>query len=356
MVLAILAAGVVLGVACDLLLPAAAPPAPVAAADRTSPPLDPLALERLAEQGRWRELWQAIPRHLLAGWPGWAALVLALATGLCWTAFLLQAIQIRSPRDYRLWTPLVAVLLGVLSVWPTMFLIFWQQHRWGLVESAELRDGLRFFLLGVGLREELAKFLAFLPLLPLIVRRRDELAALIVGGAVGVGFAMEENVGYIAASAGADVLGRLLTAAPFHMSLTGLVALAAYRACVWPRQCGAALVATAVIAVVAHGLYDAVLVIPALEDASLASGIILILAAYQFFRELRTLRLPKHDTVSLTANFLCCISTVAAVSFVCLAATAGWQFALDALAMGVVTQAIMAYVFLREMPDTLVSV
>jgi RsiW-degrading membrane proteinase PrsW (M82 family) len=280
----------------------------------------------------------------------------AVATGVCWLAFLLQAIQIRSRWDHRLWTPIAGLALGVLSIWPTLFLIYWQEHRWGIVESEELQGGLRFFLLGVGLREELSKLLCFLPLLPILVRRRDELGALLVAGSVGIGFSMEENVAYISQSVGVDTMGRLLTAGPFHMSLTGLLGLAAYRACVWPREWGPQFVAFAVLAVVAHGLYDAFIVIPALADFNLATSVIFILTVYQFFRELRNLRAVQRDTISLTANFLFCVSTVAAVTFVCLSALVGWQLAFDALAIGVVTQAVMVYLFLREMPETMVRV
>src|SRR5262245_35704155 len=124
-------------------------------------------------------------------WKHGGATTLAILTGVCWTAFAVQSIQPRSWRDGRLWLSLLAPALGVLSIWPLVFANFWQEHRWNLVESESLLPGLRFFILGVGLREELAKFLCFLPLLPWCVWRRDELAALLLAACVGIGFAME---------------------------------------------------------------------------------------------------------------------------------------------------------------------
>ncbi len=76
---------------------------------------------------------------------------LAVLTGACWLAFVLQAVQIRSPRDPRLWAPLAGVALGVLSVWPTVFLLLWQEQRWQIHESEDLVAGVRYFLAGVGL-------------------------------------------------------------------------------------------------------------------------------------------------------------------------------------------------------------
>ena len=249
------------------------------------------------------------------------------------------------------------VLLGVLSIWITVFLIFWQERRWGLATSQELTSGLRFFILGVGLREELAKFLCFLPLLPWCVRRRDELAALMLAGCVGIGFAMEENVTYIWGSVGSATLTRLLTPAPFHMAMTGLVGLAAYRACVWPKEWGPIFVATFGVVVLAHGLYDAFFSLSAIVEYAIVSMLIFVFLIYQFFRELRPERRAPHvESISLTGNFLFCVSTVAAATFVYLSAAAGWKAAGDVLVGSIVSESVMVYLFLREMPETMVTV
>jgi RsiW-degrading membrane proteinase PrsW (M82 family) len=215
---------------------------------------------------------------------------------------------------------------------------------------------LKYNILGIGLREETAKLLCFAPLLPWLVWRRDELSALISAGCVGIGFGMEENVGYIGSSLASGTLGRLLTATPFHMALTGLVGVAAYRGCRRPRQWAAPFAATFVAAVLAHGLYDAFLQLPTLKDYNMAAGVIFLLCVFQFFSELRPQLKRRNDCISLTANFLACVSLVAAANFIYLCAAIGWQPAATALAQGVAAQGIMVYLFLREMPERLVDV
>jgi len=66
---------------------------------------------------------------------------------------------------------------------------------WGLVESDQLVPGLRYNILGIGLREEFAKLCCLLPLMPLLLRQRSELAALLLSACVGLGFAIEEVEG-----------------------------------------------------------------------------------------------------------------------------------------------------------------
>lgn len=355
MSLGILVIGVVVGLAVDWAVPAwihadAESNVPSRGSDAWSD------LERLAAQSQWAAVWWGLPRAMIAQFvraPGLTAL--ALLTGASWLAFALQAVQIRSWRDQRLWAPLVALALGVLSVWPTLFFILWQEHGWGLVEGDSLAAGLRYNILGIGLREEVAKLMCFALLLPWLVWRGDELAALVSAGCVGIGFGMEENVGYISGTMATATLGRLLTATPAHMALTGLLGLAAYRACRWPRAWGPQFVATFGTIVIAHGMYDAFLQVPALKDYTIAAGTIFVLLVYQFFRELRPLQRRRSEPVSLTANFLACASLVAAATFIYLCAAIGWRPAGNVMAQGVLAQGVMIYLFLREMPESLVG-
>lgn len=309
-----------------------------------------------AQRGEWGQVFLAIPRSMMLGWTSLGTTSLALLTGLCWMMFLLQTIQPdREPR-FRVLACFVGLLLGVVSIWFTLFLLLYQEIGWGLEQSEELIPGIRFFVLGVGFREELSKLICFLPLLPWIVRQRDELAALIVAGCVGLGFAMEENVGYIFRSAGSGTLGRLLMPAPIHIALTGLVGLAAYRACRWPKEWGGQAVAVFLGAVLVHGAYDAFAALPALLEYNIVSYILFCLMQWQFFRELRELRTDRRELVSLSANFITCVALVAAATFVYLSAATGWRGALDIMFMSVLGQAMMVYLFLREMPESLVTV
>ena len=322
--------------------------------DQPQPQSSPL--DELARQGAWTELWWAIPQ---SEWqqsrrPG--PVVLAALTGCCWLIFILQALQLTGPRDPRLWLALVGVLLGVFSIWPTLFFIYWQEHAWNLQDSLNLIPGIRYYVLGVGLREETAKLICLLPVMPLLLRLRSELAALLVSGCVGIGFAFEENAGYFVSSGGSDAMGRYLTANPFHMMLTALVGLAVYRGLRNPRDWGPQAVGVFGLIVFGHGLYDAFIALPALAEYSLFGSIIFVLVVYQFFRELRSARSKRPDTVSLTANFLCGVSLVTAATFIYLSATIGCELAFNVLAQGVLGLAVMVYLFLREMPETMVRV
>jgi len=151
-------------------------------------------------------------------------------------------------------------------------------------------------------------------------------------------------------------MGRFLTANPFHMTLTGLIGLAIYRGLRSPKAWGPHALATFGLMVFAHGIYDAVLTIPMLVEYSIVGTIVFALVVYQFFHELRELRPTGGDTISLSANFLCGVSLLTAATFVYLSATLGCGAAFDGLASGVLGLAVMVYLFLREMPETLVRV
>lgn len=356
MCFAILALGFVAGLLVDWSVPAWHDPEAEPKVERPHDDEYSKASQQAA-RGEWSTLWWSLPRLLATSWqraPG--VTVLAALTGLCWLTFALQAIQIRSWRDHRLIAPIAAVSLGVLSIWPTFFFILWQEYAWGVEKSDTLVGGLRYFVLGVGLREEFAKLICFVPLLPWLVWRRDELAALVCAGCVGIGFGMEENVGYIGGTIATATLTRLMMPVPVHMALTGLIGLAAYRACRWPRAWGPQFLATFAAMVLAHGMYDSFGAVAALEQYSMGTFIIFVLLVFQFFRELRPHLTRRGEPVSLAANFLACVSMVAAATFIYLCAAIGWQKAGEVLGLSMVAQGIMVYLFLHEMPERIVDV
>ncbi|QDT00475.1 PrsW family glutamic-type intramembrane protease [Adhaeretor mobilis] len=313
-------------------------------------------IEGQARQGEWLDVFLAIPKAMVEGWRSRASIGLAFLVCGCWLAFSLQAIQTPNLHSLRSWACFVGIPLGVLSIWGTLFLLVWQEQFWGLTESEELVPGLRFFILGVGFREEFSKFVCFLPLLPFVLFSRDELAAFITAGCVGLGFALEENIGYFTREWATSTLGRMMTAAPLHMSLTALVGLAAYRACRWPKQWGAHFFGVLGAAILAHGLYDAFIVLPDLVEYNILASIIFILIVWQFFRELKELRKMRRESFSLSANFVICTSTVVAATLVVLSSWLGIHLAAKVLIPSLISQALMAYLFLREMPESLVTV
>jgi hypothetical protein len=60
--------------------------------------------------------------------------------------------------------------------------------------------------------------------------------------------------------------------------------------------------------------------------------------------------------VSLSATFLLGVTLLTATTFVYLSATLGMFVAMETLASSVASLAVMVYLFLREMPETLVRV
>ncbi len=291
--------------------------------------------ETLAERGEWWQLWWALPKAVYGRFDLLGPVVLSVVSGCCWFAFLWQAMKTPGLRTVRLWSALLAIGLGVLSIWPTHFFSLWQEHAWNLHDSDELVPGVRFYVLGVGLREELAKLLCVLPLMPILLRVRDELMAMLVSGCVGLGFAIAENIGYFAGTGGTAAMGRFLTANPFHFALTGLAGLMLYRVLRNPGGWGSYAAGVFGLLVFAHGLYDAFIALPALQEYALFSTIVFALVVYQFFHELRELRPKQDDTISLSANFLCGVSVLTAATFVYLSTTLGMTVAFDTLASGI---------------------
>jgi RsiW-degrading membrane proteinase PrsW (M82 family) len=352
MVLGILAAGAVVAMLVDGRFKDADLPA--AHGGQLDEAID--HLNQLAAADDWFNLWWSLPKVVFHRISFSAPAALAIFAGCWWFAFCWQAAQVRRSRDPLCWLLPLAVLLGGLSIWPTHFLSLWIEHRWNIHESDQLVEGLRYYIVGVGLPEEAAKLLCFLPLIPLLLLIRSDLAALMTAGCVGLGFAMAENINYFRSSRGMDALGRFLTANPAHIMLTGVAGLAAYRIARDPRGWGSNSLAMVALMVFAHGIYDATIAIPELAEIGVLGTIVFALVAYQFFRELRDLRSPRVETISLTATFLAGVSTVTAAMFIYVSGALGFQAACDITATQAISLSLMAYLFLREMPDTMVTV
>ena len=316
--------------------------------------LNPRIRRKIGElQGDWGEVLRQLT------WGAWyglerSAIVMAMLTGTFWFLFCLHAAQVPSWRSLRGWLCLAAVILGMISTIPTLLIVLYQQQAFGWEEADDIIGGIAYYVVGVGLREELCKLLLFLPLVPLLVRRRSELEMLVVAGCVGLGFALEENMGYFQASHSAIAVARYLTANFFHIAATGLAGLALCRAVWSPRTHGLAFLPVFLLIVVAHGMYDALLAVPGLNEYSLFALMIYVLLCYQFFRELRTHRSARREPITLTANFLFGISSIAAITCIHLTATQGLEFAYQVVGHEILSMAVVAYVFLREMPETMV--
>lgn len=212
---------------------------------------------------------------------------------------------------------LLAVLLGIFSAVLTLFAVIVQENVFEtLTESRELIPGLIYFIAGVGLREEALKLICFLPLVPILLRRRNEMEALVVASMVGLGFALEENLGYYQryADAGDVAVGRFLTANFLHMAMTGLIGFACFRMFRFPKTYWEEFLATFLIVVTAHGFYNAVLSLPAFAGMSLFSIIILAMLAYRFFAVSGTLSMTGSHQISPLGIFTIGTACIVGVS------------------------------------------
>ncbi len=200
-----------------------------------------------------------------------------------------------------------AIGLGVLSTVVTVYVVFLQEHVYGWLHDTpeDLMGGLIYCVAGIGLREELIKLLFFIPLVPWLRRRGNEMEVLVVASFVGLGFALEENINYFMADRGGSVVGRFLTANFFHVCLTGLIGYAFYRMVRYPKRLWEGFLTTFLLMVAAHGAYDAFLMLDDLaEYAGLGSLIIMALLAYRYFGVSDTLKWTGSQQISPLGIFV----------------------------------------------------
>ena len=309
----------------------------------------------LVRQGRWWDLFWRIPSTMAERLDDLPAVGLATVAAVAWWLFAVQAGQCCHAGGGRWWLTVAALGLGVLSIWPTTFLNYYMEHTWHLQPSEELVAGIRFYVVSVGLREELSKLLLLLPLAPFLWRRGNRLEILIVAACVGLGFAFFENIGYFSRSGQTSSMGRFLTANFFHMAATAIVGVHVLTGLPAGLKDGLAGVlnglAVFLVVVFAHGLYDAGIAVPQLAEFYLLPSLVYIFLAYQFFHELRQLRQPAGPEFSLTATFVIGLSLLASITFVMIATRGGWRAAGDVLVADVTALGGMVYLFLREIPN-----
>lgn len=209
---------------------------------------DPASDDVAAAAGDWQGMlmlsWAGLKDSLRH--PEW--IVMSAMAGLIW--FLV--IHMGACVPVRLWwRGLLGFVLGVLSIPLTLFLITVERNWFGVQSSFDNPD-IIYCISGIGLREEAAKLLLFVPML-FLLRKAQPAHVLAVSASVGLGFAIEENVNWFVM--GNDVWGRFLTANFLHFALTGLTGLALWQAVrnsKWLPHFAWIFVG----AVMYHGLYD----------------------------------------------------------------------------------------------------
>jgi protease PrsW len=273
-------------------------------------------------------------------WP----VALALLAAILWFTIAARLGRIGDPERGRPLLYVVAFVLGIASIYPTLLLITVEESIFAFrVLEQPIPDAI-YYVFGVGLREELCKLLLFLPLLPVLKRRGSRIEAMTCGALVGLGFAAEENISYFHMAAGA-ALARFLTANFLHMSLTALVALSVFdasRGRSTPRDRFDVLFP---LMVVIHGAYDFFL---STNGLSLLSMLLFIFVSRQFLRQLLIASSAEEEQGALrlliTSMFL-----LTGVSYVYATTLAGPLVAVQLIALGFLGVIIVIFMFVREL-------
>ena len=300
----------------------------------------------------WRGILDGVPRAQIASYEANLVIVTAIV-GLAWTFFLGHLGELPGVFSKASLLCLCAIGLGALSTVPTVYLVIWEEDIHHFVAGADPAHIFAYNIGGVAAREELCKLLFFLPLLPFLIRRANELEVLIVASFVGLGFAIEENCSYFMMSEATSAPGRFLTANFFHIALTGMNGLALSR--VFTR--GAAglneFLFILPVSILAHGSYDALLDLPGFEWGGYAATAVYAGFAMFYFKQVHPLRGNVRMTIGLTGAFIVCSSLMAATVIGFVMIDLGPAAGLAAILPELLGNAVLLFLFFREFDEKL---
>ncbi|MES2693884.1 MAG: hypothetical protein V4773_10460, partial [Verrucomicrobiota bacterium] len=106
------------------------------------------------------------------------------------------------------------------------------------------------------------------------------------------------------------------------------------------------------ITVIAHGLYDAFLNLPQLDNGFVSTGIYIGFCVY-YFRRVHALRENVRMTISLTGAFVFAISLLAAAMIIFQMSKLGAGAGVDVMFLEIVGSAILLFMFFREFNEPL---
>lgn len=315
----------------------------------------------------WIEACEPLDQHLTGGliqdvplqWRGlfwdhftnvpWLLVSFTVFAGLVWFVILVQHDQ----RDAWRWPKaLLPLLAGVLSVWPTLTILFWQEQVQGLKSGGPFPHDLWYYIIGVGMREEVCKLALFTPFLPWLLLNRVPGRALITGALVGLGFAIEENVQYYAEHGLSAAMSRLLTANFMHIAMTAITAHSLYRMVRSRFAEAGQFAATFAAIVLVHAFYDWLPGFePLHEEGGWLSFVILLVLASRFIDQLSLETEPRRSTFALRAVFtLGCALLIAGV-LVCSALNARSMAGVADAAKDCLAYIPIAFLYWRRFED-----
>jgi RsiW-degrading membrane proteinase PrsW (M82 family) len=297
--------------------------------------------------------WKRAAKWLALGWrPRFKlpSLVMTAVAALAWGFFCARLGKLGEKPLRRSIFYLVAFVLGVLSVVPTVCLIAVEEAQLRLVATGDATRDILFYVFGVGLREEASKLLLFAPLLVVLRKWGDKLDVLVCGAMVGLGFAAEENLGYLAGGDLHTGLGRFLTANFLHMAMTAILA-ASLDDFVSDREKHAAdFSRTTVMVVVMHGGYDFLLSHEEFGGAYFAMAVFFFLVK-MFLAAVDHARRKADRGLTLTQAFVLAVAVVTGTSAVYAVAAVGPAHGALVMTEGLLGVAILVYAFVRTLRE-----
>lgn len=317
---------------------------------RVADAAEPMTKYRLAVHERD---WKRAAKWLALGWrPRFTlpSMVMTSVAALAWGFFCARLGKLGESPLRRTLLYLAAFVLGVLSVVPTVCLIAVEEASLHLVETGDATRDILFFVFGVGLREEASKLLLFLPLLLVLRRWGDKLDVLVCGAMVGLGFAAEENLGYLAGGDLHTGLGRFLTANFMHMAMTAILASALDDFLRDREKYAADFSRATVTVVVMHGAYDFLLSHEELGGSYVAMGVFFVLVR-MFLSAVGHARRKADRGLTLTQAFVVAVAVVTGTSAVYAVAAVGPAQGALVMTEGLLGVAILVYAFMRTLHE-----
>lgn len=280
--------------------------------------------------------------------PGLGPLLLAAIAALAWGAFCVRLGKARERPLFRGLLYIAAFALGTLSVAITDVLILVEESKLRLVATGDAGRDILFFTFGVGFREEISKLALFAPLVPILRRKGSKLDVLVCGALVGLGFAAMENLGYLQMGDMTTGIARFLTANFLHMSMTAILASALHDFARDSERYANDMSRTALIVMGLHGAYDFCIEHPEIGGGYLSMGVFFVLTG-QFLAAVDFARGRSEPGYGLLRTFVMGIAVVCGATFVWASIVAGPGIAAHALVQGFLGNAIITYVFVRQL-------
>lgn len=313
-----------------------------------------VSLEIAISRRDWRAILYESPRAQIASYRP-DLLTVSLIACLAWAFFLGHLGELPRIFSKTSLLYLLAIGAGILSTFATIYLVILEENILHFSAGTDPVQILAYNIAGVALREEFCKLLLFLPLLPFLLRRKDELEALIAASFVGLGFAIEENCGYFLTSEASSGPGRFLTANFFHVALTGVNGLMLFRA--FAR--GGARINDFLfifpVTIVVHGIYDALPDLPEAEAGEFFAMIAYVLFSMYYFKHAHSLRSNVRMTIGLTGAFIIGCSVMAATAIAFSMINLGPGAGLTDIVPQLLGTAILLFMFFRVFDEQLAA-